>query len=668
MTFLNPGFLWALPLALVPLVIHLINIRPYKVVYFSHLRFLQNIRQQQRTRNILKEILVLLMRMLAIAALVLAFARPVKYKSKNIKPCNGVVVYLDNSFSMTARGAKGINLEVAKNQIVELMKLFPRSTEFMILTNDLLPQEQRFYTQSFAKDLVLSVQASPNSKKLSFITEKIRNLISDDTTCNPYVFVFSDFQKTTADLHKARFPANWQVFFALLQPQNPANVSLDTAFFASPYHIRDMKDSLIFTLKNYSDRPQKDFKVSLYINDTLKALTTLNLDAQCAKVFGFSFVNQSYGWNSGYLVISDLPVTFDDTLFFSYFVKNQFDILLISDKNDKYLKAFYSQQPFVLKQVSPSAIPYSGFAKYSAIIIDGISDYSSGLIDALKSYLENGGAVCVIPPHNPADANSLLTSLGLPGFVRVDTQNTRISYVNMQSFIYRDALESYEDNELMPQIKVYGYRKPDFSIEEPLLTAKNGVTMLSRAAIGQGNLYILSFALDDSVTNFMLNPLFVPTFYNLAVFSSANYRMYYVLSKDNTIKIPRPSKSEYLRLTGNGREFIPPSRYVGQFLLLDISFLNLKAGNYNVLSGDSSVARVSLNYWRAESDPAFFTRKQINKIINDRKLHNIRTFDLNRKNIDNVVKNEISAQKVWKIFIILALLFLFAEILINRLL
>ena len=77
MQFLNAVFLWAGFAVLIPPVIHLFNFRRYKTVYFSDVRFLQNLKNITRKRSVLKQILLMVLRMAVIACLVITFSEPV---------------------------------------------------------------------------------------------------------------------------------------------------------------------------------------------------------------------------------------------------------------------------------------------------------------------------------------------------------------------------------------------------------------------------------------------------------------------------------------------------------------------------------------------------------------------------------------------------------------
>ena len=76
MKFEYPGFLFAFILLAIPIIIHLFNFRRYKVLYFSSLQFLKQVEEQTRSTQKLKHLLILIARILAFSALILAFAQP----------------------------------------------------------------------------------------------------------------------------------------------------------------------------------------------------------------------------------------------------------------------------------------------------------------------------------------------------------------------------------------------------------------------------------------------------------------------------------------------------------------------------------------------------------------------------------------------------------------
>ena len=67
---------WGLPLAAAPIVIHLINLLRHQIVRWPAMEFLLASQRKYRTRILLRQLLLLLLRVLAIVGLVLLFAQP----------------------------------------------------------------------------------------------------------------------------------------------------------------------------------------------------------------------------------------------------------------------------------------------------------------------------------------------------------------------------------------------------------------------------------------------------------------------------------------------------------------------------------------------------------------------------------------------------------------
>jgi hypothetical protein len=76
MTFLQPWLLLTLPLIALPVIIHLINQQRFQSVEWAAMRFLLSAKALSRGYTRLRQFLILLLRMLAVAAAILAVSRP----------------------------------------------------------------------------------------------------------------------------------------------------------------------------------------------------------------------------------------------------------------------------------------------------------------------------------------------------------------------------------------------------------------------------------------------------------------------------------------------------------------------------------------------------------------------------------------------------------------
>ncbi|MFQ5748882.1 MAG: BatA domain-containing protein, partial [Planctomycetota bacterium] len=117
MSFLRPEFLWALPLTALPVLIHLLNRQRFQVVEFSAMDFLRQAVRRTRRRMILEDLLLLILRTLAVLLLVLALARPGANPGSllSTRSARAEILILDSSLSMAHRsqGASAFERAVA---------------------------------------------------------------------------------------------------------------------------------------------------------------------------------------------------------------------------------------------------------------------------------------------------------------------------------------------------------------------------------------------------------------------------------------------------------------------------------------------------------------------------------------------------------------------------
>ena len=144
MQFLFPGFLFALATLAIPIIVHLFYFRRFKKIYFTNVSFLKEVKEETSNRRKLRNLLVLIMRCLAIALMVLAFAQPYIPTGNGIKRGEKAVsVFVDNSFSMSALSKDAALLELAKKRAKDIISAFAPDDRFQVLTNDFEGRDQR---------------------------------------------------------------------------------------------------------------------------------------------------------------------------------------------------------------------------------------------------------------------------------------------------------------------------------------------------------------------------------------------------------------------------------------------------------------------------------------------------------------------------------------------
>ncbi len=133
MHFKHPELLYALFLLVIPVLVHLFQLRKFETQKFTNVKFLRKAVLQTRKSSRLKKWLILCTRLLALACLIIAFAQPFFPPKEGIVKGQETLVYLDNSYSMQAKGKKGILL---KRAVQELLESLPGDAKVNLFTNE----------------------------------------------------------------------------------------------------------------------------------------------------------------------------------------------------------------------------------------------------------------------------------------------------------------------------------------------------------------------------------------------------------------------------------------------------------------------------------------------------------------------------------------------------
>ena len=133
MQFKHPELLYALFLLVIPILIHLFQLRRFQKVQFTNVKFLKSIKLQTRKSSQLKKWLTLLSRLLLLTSVIIAFAQPFIPNTEDFNEAQETIIYLDNSFRMQSKGTNGTLLNEA---IQDIINTLPEDESFSLFTND----------------------------------------------------------------------------------------------------------------------------------------------------------------------------------------------------------------------------------------------------------------------------------------------------------------------------------------------------------------------------------------------------------------------------------------------------------------------------------------------------------------------------------------------------
>lgn len=679
MQFINPWFLLGLLAIAIPVAIHLFNFRRYKKVFFTNVSFLKEVKLETRKQSQLRHLIVLLLRILAITALVLAFAQPfipITDRPINPKATSYVSIYIDNSFSMDCEGTGGTLLNDAKNKAANIASAYKSSDYFQLVTNDFEAKHRLFVNHDEFGGFADEVETGPVTRSLPDVIARQREAFSQVGDGARVVYMLSDFQKNTTLFDRIKTDSTTDYYMVPLKSNTLANLYIDSCWFESPVHLVGQRVKLFVRIKNSSDTPVEKVPLKLILNNENKAVSSFNIGANSTSVITLNYTDNEAGIHNGTLSIMDNPLIYDDKFYLSYNIQKAIPILCISgDKPNIYLDLLLGKDSaFLFKNVDVNRIDYGAFASNNLIILNEVKEVSSGLAQELGKFIAGGGNLMVLPAADMDVQNyaSFLGSIGSNTYGSLNQIKQKISYMNLQSNIYNDVFESVPENLDLPQVlSYYTINRSSRSDQELLLKMQNGDVFLSSQVCGNGKVYLFAVPLQTEFSNLPKHALVVPTMYKIAMLSHAQQKLYYIIGKDEVIDIPsgeeKVSDNVYkVKKTDTDIEIIPGQRKtVGLTSLLMHDQIH-SDGNYGIWQGDNEVTDVSFNYNRNESDLSCYTPDEIKSILDKNNIKNVHLIDAKVKPISQIVTEMNQGIKLWKTFVLLALLFLAAEVILLR--
>lgn len=678
MQFVHPWFLFGLLAVALPVMVHLFNFRKFKRVLFTNVRMIRDVQLETRRQSKLKHLIVLILRILAIVSLVLAFAQPfipLTPLSLQNTQRNAVSIFIDNSFSMEAQNDAGSLLEAARIKAGEIALAYSTGDEFQLLTNDFEGLHQRLVTRGEFQEMLSDINISPASRNLSEVIRRQTDLMKNKGGHNKNLILISDFQKSVTDI--AAFPkdTSLHLFLIPLKAHPAPNISIDSCWFGSPVHQAGKNVRLFVKVKNQSAQPCEKVPLKLLINGNQKAATSFDLPPLAEQTVEVSYQESAAGPRYGTLEIVDNPIIYDDKFYFSYQVSENIPVLVIDQGVPNiYLSALLkNDSAFRYQRQSAGSLDLGTFRRVRLIILDGLSTVSTGLTRELQTFVEDGGSLLVIPPVRMEDESyhRFLNTLRASSYGPMNKRTQRVSELSLAHPLFQDVFDHLPEKMDMPLVFTwYPLETGQGGHSEALMKMQDGRAFLGVSRYGTGRIYQLASPLGPTGSTFQQHALFVPVMYKIALMSQPETRLWYKLGSDE--RIP------YTEQASDGDQVIKIRKYQGKAEIIpEISggagntglFVHQQiseAGHYEILGPSGDKSPLAFNYARSESRQESWTAEELLEQSKQAGLQNVSLLDHPERNLTEAFQELYSGIRLWKLFIILALLFLAAEVSLLR--
>ena len=638
MQFKHPEIIYFLLLLVIPILVHLFQLRRFKKEYFTNVKLLKELQIQTRKSSKIKKWLLLATRLLLLACLILAFAQPFFDAKDNTNKGNELIILLDNSFSMQAKGTKG---ELLKRSIQELLEELPENQQFSLLTN----------SEVFWDTDIKSIQKELQNLKYSAMPFQLDYLINQvetkkKNTKKDYVIITDAIQsesKKASDLAE-----NNVVYYIHPEAQNNTNISIDKVVISQ---VLDQFYELKITLKAFGET-ENEVPLSVFSNNKAIAKTLAKFENQKTEILITIPKNDFHGNIS----IEDNSLSYDNDYFLSISKPEKANVIAIgtSDKNT-FLSRIFTTDEFNFKSTELATLDYNQIENQEAIVLNELEDLPVALGTTLKSFYEKGGNIVLIPnaKNTPSQLNTFSKNFGGLNYTQLSASTKQITKINFSHPLFQTVFEKKVTNFQYPNVK------ESFGLSgiTNILQYEDNAVFVGSTTNRLGTFYAFSAPINKQNSNFQNAPLIVPTLYNMGQNQGkTGINAYTIGENENLILETILAKDEVVSIEKEGYSFIPMQQILNTKCKLSFGDYPEEAGNFDVIKANNSLKKISFNYPRTESD---LTQVTTSNFENFTKVNNIAT-------VLNDIASERTSNEIWKWFIIATLLLLLTELLIQK--
>ncbi|GAA3625876.1 BatA domain-containing protein [Flavivirga jejuensis] len=632
MQFKHPDLLYALFLLLIPIIVHLFQLRKFQKVPFTNVAFLKEATIQTRKSSQIKKWLILCTRLLLLAAIVLAFTQPFTSKSDSFKTKKETVIYLDNSFSLQAKGSQGALL---KRAVQDIISNVPENENISLITND---NTYKNTTIKAIKNDLLQLQYTSTKLTSKAALLKSKTVFSKQKSTLKNLVFISDFQQDASSFN-LETDSLTKLHLVKLQPINTSNISIDSIYVSK----RTATTIALKVLIKNSGSPIENLPVSLFNNDNLIAKTSVAIENNAETIFSIP-INEVI---NGTIIIDDINLQFDNSLYFNINKASKANVLSINATNDSFLKRIYTNNEFNYTAALENQLDYNIIDQQHLIILNELDAIPNALVATLKQFTIQGGTLIVIPSKNinKQSYNQLLTNYG-SNFNDLLQTEKRITTINYAHPLYNNGV----------------FEKQVSNFQYPKVTSFYNVSSNSAAALQfedgkpflyqNNNAFIFTAPLNSENSSFTNSPLIVPTLYNIGKYSLKTPNLYYTIGQENTFDVDTQlQQDDILSLVNNDINIIPRQQYFNNKVVVNTSKDPSIAATYAIKNKNESIKNISYNYNRDESHLIY---RNLSPSKNITVSHSI-------TEIFDTLKSDTKINALWKWFVIFALALLIIE-------
>ncbi len=674
MNFLFPAFLAALGVIIIPILLHLFHLRRFKTFYFSNLAFIKALEVKSKSARKIKNLLILLSRILALVFLVLAFAQPfLKQEETDVSGKQEVrIIFIDNSYSLSALGVEGELLSQARSMAKDLISKDPIGSKFLVLSNFFAGEEMRLLGQADALDYIDALPMAPFPKKADAVYNRLEDLMTQ-LNIRGELFVLSDGQVNQWQPERA-LSLSYPIRFVQLKPESNTNLTVDSIWTNVPVMRPGAPFDLSVRIRNNNPTAISTATMALQMNDN-KQMVNVEFNGERTKTLNLSYITpKTAGFYAIEAEIEDNQIHFDDELSAAFQVSENMRTGIINGPEaGKNVEFVYSLDSYYQMEIWPqSQVNLNAVGNSQLLVLNQLSQIDGGLKQRVINNIQEGKAV-VFVPHPKSDLNSwneLLSELQLPVLQKADSGTIFINKLQIENSFFDGLFDSPN-----PKIQIPVKRKTRLlasgSRSMPLMSFSDGSPFLCKSSNPSWNVFLFNADLNKTNANLLTSDLFSTLFLRIGEMAGSIQPLFAFIgeSAELEFKVDNYNAERPARLVKDQQEFIPRQEYDNGILKLILSGkseeLMLNAGYFDVVSDNNKIGIAALNFPRIESDLSYFEPEVFSRVMREMGVENFTVDQVSESYEIQKIPSKLQTG-LWRIFLLIALLFFLIEMVLVK--
>lgn len=686
MTFLNPLVLIGLAAAAIPLLLHLLNLRKLRTVQFSTLRFLKEIEKTQIRSLKLQQLLLLLLRILIVICAVLAFARPVLQTSMPVVGGHipsSIVVILDNSYSMDYSDDRGSRFQQARRAAHSICDALKEGDEVAVLTSSMVGSRT---TAGFVRNLqsvreqLQREETAPRSAQISDMMAQASALLSNAKNFHKEVYIITDAQNNA--MGNNRDTTLWALGNAsvYLIPigrntrTNGQNISVDSVAVISSIFQQGSPVNVEARIRNTGLAAATGVVVRMTMNGTVVTQRSVDIPAGSVRSVALSAPATMQGIVRGSIEVEGDAISMDNTRWFAFHIPPPPNVVLVtSESSGSFLRAVAELDDykglFSLRTIRSSELGSVDLDKTDVIIVTETIPRVQQ--ERLLQYIDRGGALMVFASGSDPDASGFLSQLGL-GSVSEATFTASdpgvFATTDKTHPLFAGVFSAATERGIVESPKIY--RAFPCSGGQPIITMARG-SFLAENTIGKGRVLYCAVAPDIRWSSFPLTGLFPVIVLRSIPYARHHEQNVAAVRCGESAMITLPSRTNVASgvrvIDPTGASSVRNVAVLPSSAVLDPGALTIPGVTVVKGTDNTDITAVVANSPPEESIADFLKPELLQELLNKRLAEQNRVTILDpQSRLSESVARERTGTELWRLFVVLAVAFAVAEMIIAR--